>query len=66
METYSTSTGGFRNNGSRKYGMLFSTANIIQAPLSTLLEYTVILMGWPHYHEIDVIGGGSVKEIDLR
>ena len=56
---------GFRNNGSRKYGMLLSTANVIQEPLSTLLEYTVILRGRPNYHEIYGTGGGSAKDIDL-
>ena len=65
METYSTSTEGFRNNGSRKYGMRFSTTNIIQASLSTMLEYTGILRGRPNYHEIDGTGWGSIKEIDL-
>ena len=59
-------TEGFRNNVSRRYGMCFSTANIIQAPLSALLEYIGILRGRPHYHEIDGTCGGSVKEIDLR
>jgi len=62
METSSTSTEGFRNNGSRRYGMRFSAANIIQAPLSALLEYTGILRGRPHYHEIEGTGGGSVRE----
>ena len=65
METYSTSTEGFRNNGSRKYGILLSTTNLIQAPLSYLLEYTGILRDRPYYHEIDGTGGGSIKEIDL-
>lgn len=62
METSSTSTEGFRNNGSRRYGMRFSAANVIQAPLSALLEYTGILRGRPHYHEIEGTGGGSVRE----
>lgn len=62
METSSTSTEGFRNNGSRRYGMRFSAANIIQAPLSALLEYTGILRGRPHYHEIEGTGGGSIRE----
>ena len=61
MET-STSTKGFRNNGSRIYGMLLSTANVIQVPLSALLEYIGILRGRPHYQEIEGIGGGSVRE----
>ena len=56
------SSEGFRNNGSRRYGMCFSTANLIQAPLSALLEYTGILRGRPHYHEIEGIGGGFVRE----
>ena len=60
------STEGFRNNGPRRYGMRFSTANVIRAPLSALLEYTGILRDQPHYHEIDVTGGGYVKENDLR
>jgi hypothetical protein len=42
--------------------MRFSAANIIQAPLSALLEYTGILRGRPHYHEIEGTGGGSVRE----
>ena len=53
---------GFRNNGSRIYGMCFSTTNVIQAPLSALLEYIGILRGWPHYHEIEGAGGGSIRE----
>ena len=62
METSSTSTEWFRNNGSRRYGMCFSTANVIQAPLSALLEYTGILRGQPNYYEIEGTGGGSVRE----
>ena len=65
MENSSKSTEGFRNNGSRIYGMHFSIANEIQAPLYALLEYTRILRGRPHYHEIDGTGGASIKEIDL-
>ena len=56
------STEGFRNNGSRRYGMRFSTTNVIQVPLSPLLEYTGILRGRPHYHEIEGTGGGFVRE----
>ena len=62
METSSTSIEVFRNNGSRRYGMCFSTANIIQAPLSSLVESIGILRGRPHYHEIEGTGGGSVRE----
>ena len=62
MEITSTSTEGFKNNGSRRYGMHFSIANIIQVPLFVLLEYTRILRGKPHYHEIEGTGGGSVRE----
>ena len=62
METSSTSIEVFRNNGSRRYGMRFSTANVIQAPLSAMLEYTGILRGRPHYHKIEGTGGGSVRE----
>ena len=62
METSSTSIEGFRNNGSRRYGMCFSTTNVIQVPLSALLEYTRILRGRPHYHEIEGTGGGSVRD----
>ena len=62
METSSTSTEGFRNNGSRRYGMRFSTANVIQAALSALLDYIGILRGRPHYHEIEGTYGGSNRE----
>ena len=65
METSSTSTEEFKNTGSRRYGMCFSTVNVIQVPLYALLEYTGILRGRPHYHEIEGTGGGSVKDIDL-
>ena len=56
------STEGFRNNDSRRYGLCFSLENVIWAPLSTLLEYTGIFKGRPHYHEIQGTGGGSVRE----
>ena len=61
METSNTRTEGFSNNVSIRYGMCFSTVNVIQVPLSTLLEYTGILRGRPNYHEIDGTSGGSVK-----
>ncbi|KAH9310358.1 hypothetical protein KI387_025393, partial [Taxus chinensis] len=68
METSGGNTeGGLRSNGTRRYGMHFSAANIIQAPLTALLEYSGLLRGRSHHHESEaatglIAGGGSFRD----
>ncbi|CAN6467551.1 unnamed protein product [Victoria cruziana] len=56
----------FRSSGglvSRRYGVNFSTANFIQAPLSALLEYSGIFRGRSGHQDAEplVASGGSVS-----
>lgn len=68
METSGGNTeGGFRSNGTRRYGMTFSAANLIQAPLSAFLEYSGLLRGRSHHHDSEATtvltaGGGSFRD----
>uniref|UniRef100_A0A0D6R239 RING-type domain-containing protein n=1 Tax=Araucaria cunninghamii TaxID=56994 RepID=A0A0D6R239_ARACU len=67
METSGGNTEGFRSNGSsRRYGVHFSAANIIQAPLSALLEYSGLLRGRSQHHDSEatagLTSGGSLRD----
>ncbi|XP_077222320.1 uncharacterized protein LOC143856124 isoform X2 [Tasmannia lanceolata] len=60
METSGTNSDQYRNSSisSRRYGMQFSAANLIQAPLSALLEYSGILRTTRHQENETLINGG--------
>lgn len=47
------------NGNSRRYGMQLSASNIIQAPLSALLEYSGLLRGRSSHHETESFINGS-------
>ncbi|ERN04265.1 hypothetical protein AMTR_s00077p00163180 [Amborella trichopoda] len=52
METSGTGTENLRGNtNTRRYGMNFSASNLIQSPLSALLEYSGILRGRQSHQE---------------
>ncbi|KAK1265326.1 RING-H2 finger protein ATL30 [Acorus gramineus] len=52
--------GSTSGGGTRRYGMQFSASNVIQAPLTALLEYSGILRSRSnHAEEEPLIGGGS-------
>ncbi|KAK1311607.1 hypothetical protein QJS10_CPA07g01352 [Acorus calamus] len=56
-ETEASAGGG---GGTRRYGMQFSASNVIQAPLTALLEYSGILRSRSNHEEEErLIGGGS-------
>eukprot|EP00252_Welwitschia_mirabilis_P004039 TRINITY_DN1418_c0_g1_i6.p1 TRINITY_DN1418_c0_g1~~TRINITY_DN1418_c0_g1_i6.p1 ORF type:complete len:364 (-),score=51.40 TRINITY_DN1418_c0_g1_i6:89-1180(-) len=75
MDSSGMPSDGFRNNGTRRYSMRFNVMNIIQAPLSSLLEYTGIIRGHSHHHEGEASGssrergddvGGGGAEVSIR
>lgn len=70
MEASGNSTDAYRgssgtsSSNSRRYGM-FSASNIIQAPISTLLEYSGLLRTRSSHHESEsLIGSGVNTRID--
>lgn len=50
------------NSISRRYGGLLSAANIIQAPLSTLLEYSNLLRGRSNHQETEGLIAGRFRD----
>ncbi|XP_077215001.1 uncharacterized protein LOC143849723 isoform X2 [Tasmannia lanceolata] len=66
MESSSTNSDPYRNsspgNSSRRYGIQFSAANFIQAPLSALLEYSGILRTRPNHQENESLINGGIGD----
>lgn len=64
METSGNNSEPYRNSAgssnSRRYGMQFSVANFIQAPLSALLEYSGILRPRSSHQETEDLINGDV------
>ncbi|KAI3993714.1 hypothetical protein MKX01_002727 [Papaver californicum] len=69
METSSSSTDSYRNSSSsssnniRRFGMQFSAANFIQAPLSALLEYSGVLRTRSSHQESESLINGSPTSV---
>lgn len=69
METSNSSTDSYRNssssssNNSRRFGMQFSAANFIQAPLSALLEYSGVLRTRSSHQESESLINGSPTSV---
>eukprot|EP00252_Welwitschia_mirabilis_P004037 TRINITY_DN1418_c0_g1_i4.p1 TRINITY_DN1418_c0_g1~~TRINITY_DN1418_c0_g1_i4.p1 ORF type:complete len:320 (-),score=25.95 TRINITY_DN1418_c0_g1_i4:954-1913(-) len=64
MDSSGTAPDGFGNSGTRRHGMRFSAINIIQAPISSLLEYTGIIRGQSHHHEAGTAGNSRERNDD--
>ncbi|XP_077239238.1 uncharacterized protein LOC143880278 [Tasmannia lanceolata] len=71
MDTSGTNSDAYRNSSgsssSRRYGVQFSAANFIQAPLSALLEYSGILRTRSSHQENEsLISGGIGNQVQSR